>query len=395
MTSPSTEVVRLKTTDGAFVSGVLRVPPGGAETVVSIMHPREDVAHSPFAASLLREGVATWAQGTRSVNNDIRLLHEQALLDVAAGQAFLEERGFDARVTFGHSGGATLFAFYQQQALTAVADRITTAPDGTTIDLREAHMPAPDGTIFLAPHPGQGVLLQRVIDPSVIDEADSGSTDPELDPYNADNGFRPAPEPTTYPPDFIDRYRAAQVARVRRLDEIAAHAASNAHRLRDSAKATGSVEDRRRSLASNIMVVHRTDADLRAVDLSLDRNARPYGSLFGSRPDLGNFGFPGFCRITTPASWMSTWSATTSRANFVRNVAGVESPTLLIEFTGDQACFPADAREMYGALAAHDKKHVRVAGTHFGGPISRGEPTGVELAVQQIDRWLRERFPVR
>ena len=393
MTSPRTEVVRLKTADGAYVSGVLRVPEAGAGTVVTIMHPREDVTHSPFAERLLAEGFAVWAQGTRSVNNDIRLLHEQALLDVAAGQALLEDREFEARVVFGHSGGATLFAFYQQQALTAGQDRITAAPDGTPTDLRDARMPAPDGSIFLAPHPGQGVLLQRVLDPSVIDESDLRSTDPELDPYDPRNGFRPAPEPTAYTPEFVGRYRAAQAARVRRLDETAADAALAAHRLRDSAKASGDVTDRRGSLAANVTVVHRTDADLRSVDLSLDANARPYGSLFGSRPDLGNYGFPGFCRITTPAAWMSTWSANTSRANFVQNVAGVESPALLVEFTGDQACFPADAREMYAALAAHDKKHIRVAGTHFGGPIARGEPTGVDLAVPHMNRWLRERFP--
>ncbi|MFE2186727.1 TetR/AcrR family transcriptional regulator [Streptomyces sp. NPDC059455] len=37
-------------------------------------------------AELLARGVAVWTQGTRSVNNDVALVHEQALLDMAAGQ---------------------------------------------------------------------------------------------------------------------------------------------------------------------------------------------------------------------------------------------------------------------------------------------------------------------
>lgn len=389
MTAQRTEAVRLPTSDGAHVAGLLRVPAGGAATVVSIMHPREDVAHHPLVPLLLDLGVAVWTQSTRSPNNDVRLLHEQALLDVAAGQSFLEERDFEARVVLGHSGGATLFAFYVEQAALGADDRLGAAPDGTPVDLPGAHMPLPDGAVFMAPHPGQGALLQRVIDPSVVDEADPWTTDPSLDPYLPSNGFRPAPEPTRYDADFVERYRAAQAERVRRIDRIAASAVAETRAHLGSSD----VESRRRALRPTVMVVYRTDADLRSVDLSLDPNQRPYGSLFGRRPDLGNAGFPGFARITTPTAWMSTWSATTSRANFVRNAASVTVPTLLVELTGDQACFPADAREMYAALPASDKKHVRVPGTHFGGPLTPEGPTGTEGSAQQIGRWVSERFP--
>lgn len=390
MTAHTTTDVRLRTSDGAYIHGLLRVPRGRAGTVVSIMHPREDSAHHPFAARLLEEGVAVWTQGTRSPNNDVRLLHEEALLDVAAGQAYLEDSAFDARVTLGHSGGATLFAFYQQQAGLSAERRLAAAPDGTPVDLAKARMPPPHGSIFVAPHPGQGVLLQRVIDPSVVDEADPLSVDPSLDPYAPLNGFRPPPESSHYSSEFVDRYRTAQVARVQRIDDLAANAVAVARRAQELG--ASDVAQRRRSLVPTVIVVHRTDADLRSVDLTLEPNGRPYGSLFGSRPDLGNFNFPGFCRITTPSAWMSTWSATTSRANFVRNACGVTSPSLLVELTGDQACFPADAREMYAALAATDKTHVQVAGTHFGGPIAPDEPSGIELSARQIGRWLRERF---
>ena len=59
----------------------------------------------------------------RAVGTDHTLVHEQALLDVAAGYA---SRGrARTRVRVGHSGGGTLNAFYLWQATPAApADRI-------------------------------------------------------------------------------------------------------------------------------------------------------------------------------------------------------------------------------------------------------------------------------
>jgi hypothetical protein len=96
--------------------------------------------------------------------------------------------------------------------------------------------------------------------------------------------------------------------------------------------------DRQEALASGVIVVYRTDADLRGVDLSMDPNDRPYGSLFGSRPDLTNYGVLGFGRLTTPEAWLSTWSGLSSRAGLLRCAPSVRVPSLLVELTGDQTC---------------------------------------------------------
>ena len=135
----------------------------------------------------------------------------------------------------------------------------------------------------------------------------------------------------------------------------------------------------------------RTDADPRTVDLSLDPSERPYGSLFGRRPDLINYGLTGFGRLTTPEAWLSTWSGISSNADFVRCAPSITVPTLFIELTGDQAAFPADSRQMIDALGAGDLTTARVRGLHFGGPIADGEPTGNELAATEIVDWLSKR----
>jgi pimeloyl-ACP methyl ester carboxylesterase len=390
----TTSAVELRTHDRAAVSGVLRTVPG-ANVVVTVMHPRQDSTHHPMVPELLRRGYAVWTQGARSINNDLSLVHEQTLLDYAAGQVFLRDRGFDTVVSFGHSGGGTLTAFYLDQASLSASARIAVTPAGRPVGLDGASMPVPDAAIFMAPHPGQGKLLARLIDPSVNDESDPLGADPDLNPFRPENGFAAPPHSSSYGEEFIDRYRQAQAARVRRIDEFAAELASTSGKARAAFDTTGDADERRKAIAPRVFPIYRTDADLRSVDLSIDANDRPYGSLFGRRPDLTNYGLTGFARLCTPESWLSTWSANTSNAAFLNSAPRVKVPSLLIELTGDQACFPDDARQMFSALGAEDKTHVRVRGRHFGGSIVEGEPTGVTLAAARLEEWLTARYPTR
>ena len=390
--STRTSAHELTTHDGASVSGLLRVVPG-ATTAVFIMHPRQDMSHHVLVPELLRCGFAVWTQGTRTMGNDLTLLHEQALLDMAAGHVFLREQGFGRVVSLGHSGGATLATFYLQQATKPAGDRLDATPTGKPVPLRDAVLPAADGLMLMAPHPGQGVLLERLIDPSVTDEGDPLSVDPALDPYNPANGFADAPESSAYSADFAGRYRAAQRERVARIDELAWARAQAARAARKKFAASGDPHDRRASLATGVLTVHRTDADLRSVDLSMDPNDRPYGSLFGRRPDLTNYGVVGFGRLTTPDAWLSTWSANTSRANLAACAPGVDLPVLIVELTGDQACFPADAARFAGLFPHPDVTHTRVPGRHFGAPLRTGMTSGATLAGTEMSAWMTERFP--
>ncbi|QRY83663.1 alpha/beta hydrolase [Tsukamurella tyrosinosolvens] len=382
-----TTPVELSTVDGAKVAGLLRTVPG-ATAVAFLMHPRQDFSHHVLVPEFLRRGIAVWTQGSRTQGNDLTLLHEQALLDMAAGHVFLRERGFETVIAVGHSGGGALAAFYMEQAALPVDARLTATPGGKPVPLRAATMPFPDYAVFMAPHPGQGELLLRMIDPSVADEADPLSVVPELDPFAPQNGFAPAPQPSTYSADFIARYRTAQLERIERIDAVARERVQRARAAQRRFKDEGDAADRRAALATEIITVHRTDADLRCTDPSIDPNDRPYGSLFGARPDLTDYGVVGFGRLTTPEAWLSTWSALSSRAGFLRCAPAITVPTLFIEITGDQACFPKDARAMVAALGADDVEHVRVRGKHFGAALTAGEPTAAALAGTHMERWL-------
>ena len=299
--SAVTSVHELTTADGASVRGVLVTVPG-ATTVVSLMHPRQDLTHHPLVPLLLQAGAAVWTQHARSVNNDLGLVHEQAILDAAAGLVFLREHGFGSVVTLGHSGGGPLYAFYLEQAGRPAAERIATTPGGRLAHLAEAQLPLPDGAIFLAPHRGQGQLLLACIDPSVADELDPMSVMPELDLFSPANGFAEPPASSSYAGEFLGRYRQAQLARVARIDAVARDHLARAGEARAAFSGSGRALDRRRSLAPRIITVFRADADPRTVDLSLDPSERPYGSLFGRRPDLINYGLTGFGLADHPGS---------------------------------------------------------------------------------------------
>ena len=386
-------VAPLRASDGAATNGFLYAR-GGEKTVVCIMHPREFLASHYLVPHILEAGCAAWTQASRMVGNDLRLEHEIVLLDVAAAMVFLRSIGFEKIVLLGNSGGAGLYTFYNQQSLLAPDQRIARTPGGRPTGLAKADMPAADGIILVSPHPGQGKLLQGCIDPSVTDEKDPLSCDPALDFMNPANGFAEPPTSSSYAPAFVARYRAAQRARVERIDAtardlIAARMAARARGTENGARA-----DRARGALQDIITIWRTDADLRCWDLSLEPSARKIGSLWGSDPYASNYGSVGFARLCTPESWLSTWSGLSSNASLERAAPAIQQPTLIATYTGDVAVYASDLAAIVAAVPAADKTVEAFAGDHHGQAMIKGETAGRDLAGKYIIAWLRERFPV-
>jgi hypothetical protein len=378
----------LRTEDGAAVTGYL-FRRGGERTVCCAMHPRELVVTTYLVPEILQGGAAVWVMGARSVGNDIRLEHEAAVLDLAAGQRFLREQGFEQRVLCGTSGGAVLAAFYTQQASTD--NRVKRSPAGKPSGLESADLPQPHGVILVSPHLGQGKLLMNCIDPAVVDENDPLQSDDSLSAFNAANGWKRAPESSSYSPEFIARYRAAQRARVERIDAFAKAAVARKQEARKRFKEQPSRSDAVVAAWSPIFNVWRTDADPRCFDLSLDPSDRAYGTLWGANPFSSNYGSVGFARVCTPESWLSNWSALSSNASMERCAPAIRQPALLIQYTGDNSVFPAEAEEIYGLVGAKDKTRFKVRGNHHGMPIRTGDPSGQLEAGERIRAWLGEK----
>jgi pimeloyl-ACP methyl ester carboxylesterase len=394
-TGTVTTNVMLRTADQAATGGSLYRPATPTDTVVCVMHPREFMACHYIIPDIVEAGYAAWSQSPRSVGNDLRLEHELALHDVATGLDYLRSVGFRRIVLLGNSGGAGLYAFYAQQSALPGARRVARTPGGRPTQLNELDMPAVDGLVFVGPHPGQGALLLNCIDPSVTDEDDPMSVDPMLDPLSPANGYA-GKDGTRYNQEFIDRYRTAQRERVARIDVRARSLIERRQAARQRVKQAGqsaSAEDRRLAAHTPIINIWRTDGDLRCFDLSLDPSERKFGSLWGPDPYASNFGAVGFARQCTPESWLSTWSALSSNASLAVTAPAISQPVLVVEYTGDQACFPNDVQRIVEAIASRDKRHERVRGDHHGRALAPGEEPGRLEAGRLLAQWLREQFP--
>lgn len=377
------EPVKLVTEDRAIAHGWL-YGRGREESVVCLMHPRANFSRHYTVPGLVDAGYAVFCINSRWLNNDATLIHERVLLDVAAGLSHVRDR-YSQVVLMGNSGGGSLFTFYLSQALAGEGQRLTQTAYGDPLDLNRFAMPRADLMVYLAAHPGEGHYLLHAIDPSVTDEGDPLSCDPALDLFDPANGFEEPPAPSHYSEPFLDRYRQAQRARVERIDAEAWSRLKKKRLAREAAGRGGSIAERRAATVTDFMLVYRTDADPRYVDLSLDPSARDYGSLWGRRPDIINYGAVGFSRVVSPEAWLSTWSGVTSQAEIASTGRRMTLPALVIAYEGDNAILPSDTELIASSLASGQVARRSVPGDHYGFPADQGR----DAAVEEVVSWLR------
>ncbi len=367
------ESIRLVSPDGALVRGVLWTPPAGTpwKTAVILSHPRGDFSVHYACPLLAAAGYAVLGFGTRYMNNDTDCLHESCIVDVQTVHDEMRRRGAQAVALLGNSGGGSLMA------------------------LAQADLGIGDGWIGIAAHPGEGVFMLQVIDPSVADEADPFATIAELDMYHPDNGWRPWPEPCSYDPGWLAGYRAAQVARVARIDAVAKasidDATGAARQLRTIDKTTDPLnyrEHRRRAVFTKYLTIYRTLADPAYLDLDIEPDERPMGSLFAfPDPFDANYGRGGLARTMTARGWLSTWSGLSSHAKLADTMPRVTVPTILLHPTGDTEIRVRQAKEIVDNAGAADTTYVELHGApHYLEGHRR-------QALDVVTDWLRARFP--
>ncbi|QRN81972.1 MAG: alpha/beta hydrolase [Nocardiopsis sp. BM-2018] len=340
--------------------GLYHHPPDTPPRIAFIAtHYEVDFAEHYLAAPLAARGFGFLGWNTRFRGNGTYFLLEHALVDIAVGVRWLrDEAGVETVVLLGNSGGGSLMAAYQSQA----ADPWISASHGLRLPEAVGSLAPGDLYVSVNAHAGRPEVLTAWLDPSVTDESEPLSCDPDLDLFDE---RRDVP----LDPAFVDRYRAAQVARNHRITESA---------IDDLDRLTAA------GVGDRVITVHRAWADPRFVDTTIDPSDRVPGCYAGD-PRRANAGPFGLARTTTLRSWLSMWSLRTSSCRGAPALARITCPSLVVQSMGDRGVFPSDAREIHAALGSDDTELHLVSGEHY------FEDTGPEAVADLIADWTRLR----
>lgn len=319
-----------------------------------LIHPTSNFFDHYLMPLLPQAGISTLALNTRYLGDDGHVIFERLIEDLGAGVHYLRNQGFEKIILLGNSGGASTVALYQAEAEDPA---LTETPAGDPVHLSPDRLPPADGIALFGAHPGRALVLANWLDASLTDEADPLSRDPALDIYDPANG-------PPFAADFVKRIRARQLARSQSITGWA-HA-----RLKIIRAIPGGPRD-------EAFMVHRTCADPRFLDLSLDPNDRATGMAWGE-PERINNGARDVARFTTLTSWLSQWSLQ-SRAHGPDCIRRTSVPVLTLEFTADTNVLPSDTAMWTEALGDRQDLHTIKGATHFlaDQPHARDEVTAL------------------
>ncbi len=181
------------------------------------------------------------------------------------------------------------------------------------------------------------------MDPAVADETDPLSIVPELNMF--DPQFGPP-----YAPDFVARYRAAQVARNERITDWAIAELARIKPLGASDRAFN---------------MYRTWADLRLLDGTIDPSERTVGICYAGDPKRSNFSPRGNGLTNTLRTWLSMWSLRESQCRGGPHLGRIGVPALVLQSTADTGVFPSDARGIFESIASRRKTLEFMPGDHY------------------------------
>lgn len=334
-----------------------------ADTAVVVVHPSSNFMGHYALATLAECGVDAVGMTTRYIGNEAMLLLEHCVVDIGSVIRHLRTQGYRRVILVGNSGGGGLVALYQNQA---EQPTIKAPPAGGPPDLTRADLPPADGIIMLMAHPGRSIVLTEKLDPAVLDEADPFRRDPALDMFNPANG-------PPYTAGFLERYRAAQVARNERITQWALD------RLDDlNDKTQGRVDDLP-------FTVHATMADPRNLDLSLDPSDRAATTQWGD-PFVANLIPASIGHYTSLRSWLSQWSTRCSNGDGPERLRTVKAPVHVIYGTADPGCYPGHARMLYDAVPHANKVLTPIQGARH---YLFDQPAQKQECVRLIVDWAR------
>lgn len=345
--------------------GIYYTPAGKKPRIAMIAsHYQIDFSEHYVAEFMAERGVGFLGWNTRYRGYEELFNLDQALVDIGVGVRWLKEHaGVDQVVLLGNSGGGSLMAAYQAQAVESCIRPARDMEPALGID----ELIPGDAYISLAAHGGRPDVLTSWLDAAVVDENDPTLTDPELDLFNPENG-------PPYSEEFIERYRAAQVARNHRITAWARE---------ELARVTAA------GYFDRHFGVPRTWADPRMVDATLEPSSRPAGECYRGSTAVANRGDRGIGAGSTLRNWLHMWSLEESQCRAEMHMEKITVPAFVINPDGDTGVFPSDADALYNAIASTDKQRKDLPGDHY-----FVEPAGAREKVAEVMcDWIAERFP--
>ncbi|WP_108637541.1 alpha/beta hydrolase [Mycobacterium numidiamassiliense] len=343
---------------GLYHRGVGRKP----KVAVIATHYQIDFSEHYLADYLAIRGIGFLGWNTRFRGFESNFLLDHALVDIGVGVRWLRDvQGVDAVVLLGNSGGGSLMAAYQSQAV----EPNVTPLDGMRPAAGLTELIPADGYLATAAHPGRPEVLTAWMDAAVVDENDPVATDPSLDLFNDANG-------PPYPPEFLDRYRAAQVARNHAITDW----------VEDELKRV-----RAAGFSDRPFTVMRTWADPRMVDPNIEPSKRPANQCYAGVPVKANRSAHGIAAACTLRNWLNMWSLRVAQTRAEPHLGRITCPALVINAEADSGVFPSDAQRIYDALAGADKAQVSIDTDHyFTTPGARTEQ------ADTIAKWISKRW---
>ena len=343
------------------VFGRLAADGCGKDVAFIVIHPSSNFLGHYLLGPLQKRGRALLALNTRFAGNDTALVMERCIQDLGAGVAFLRSQGYRRVILIGNSGGGSLAAFYQAEAEYLT---VTTTPDGRPIALIPEDLPPADGLAMVAAHPGRAQVLTDWLDPAVYDETDMFATDPALDMFDPRNG-------PPYDRQWLERYRAAQVARNERVTDWALAQLRFLEANPDPEMPKDAP-----------FLVYRTSADPRFLDLTIDPSDRTTGTTRGSAKAT-NYSATGTGRTCSLRSWLSQWSLRLSRADGPKCLARTSVPVLAVMHSADTVVFPAQVGLWAKAAGSRCTSRVLKGATHH----MHGQPQLVDELADLLADW--------
>ncbi|AEG50914.1 hypothetical protein Sphch_3316 [Sphingobium chlorophenolicum L-1] len=362
------EVYSFASSHGSIgVDGVLMTPKGKpSKTLLLYMHPAATVHWLPLPIALVEQGYHLLAAGSRYLRNDTPVIMEKILHDYSAYVRYAKEvLGYEKVIACGWSGGGSLTAFYQSQAENPTVDQL---PSGEPINL--TNLVKADAMMFHAAHLSRAQVLLEFIDPSILDEYNPEIRDPELDIYDPRNPNKPP-----FSADYIEYYRKKQLERVRRRTAVVKE-------LLEKLKRGGGIEQERG------MLLHRTLADPRWIDATVDPNDRKPNWCFLGEPESANTSPAGIARYSTLRGWLSQWSIDDTNALAAKHAPHISVPILAIENTADEAVPAWHTKAFVDAATTKDMTYRIMKGANH---YYHGQPEQAQDVIDVITNWLTER----